>query len=99
MVIIAISAALSSAGLIKTQCHAITANKVFYEFWPAKGIFRVRFFYTIPELKEAREGKADFTSAKKANEFYYAILRGADFYLNSKGEYEFLNPRLAPEPW
>ena len=56
---------------------AFTANKVFFEFWPNKGFYRVRVHYTIPELKEAREARVEFTSKKEAEKYYllcYGVL-------------------------
>lgn len=98
---IAFSIAVFTAALLipATPADGLTANKVFFEFWPAKGIYRVRFFYTLPELKEAREGKVDFRSKQKASAYYYALLRGADFYMQDPENIEFKNQPFEPSPW
>lgn len=90
---------LGSMLLFSLESYALRANKVFFEFWPQKGMYRVRFFYTIPELKEAREGRAEFRSKKKAEQYYFALLRGADFYMNDPKNIRFINPSLKQDPW
>lgn len=77
----------------------LTASKVFFEFWPAKSIYRVVVHYTIPELKEAREARVEFRSKRKAEKYYFALVRGADFYLNDPGTIRFIQPKLEPNPW
>ena len=81
------------------KAYALTANKVFFEFWPMKHMYRVRIHYTIPELKEAREARVEFRSKKKAEKYYFALLRGADFYLEDPKTIRFVNPALKQEPW
>ena len=77
---------------------AYTANQVSFEFRP-RGIYRVYLYYTAPALKEYREATVEFVSRRKAEKFYYDVLRGADFYINDKGQTEFTNEPLAPKTW
>ena len=77
---------------------AYTANQVSFEFRP-NGIYRVYLYYTVPALKQFRESVVEFTSRKKAEKFYYEVLRGADFYIDDKGTTQFINEPLAPSPW
>lgn len=79
------------------KCLALTANKVEFEFHP--GFYRVVFEYTIPELKELREGMIELKSKKKAEKIYWKLLRGADFYLGEPGQIIFINPKKEPDPW
>ena len=81
------------------SASAFTANKVFFEFWPNKGFYRVRVHYTIPELKEAREARVEFRSKKEAEKYYFALLRGADFYLEDPKTIRFTQQQAAPQPW
>ena len=77
---------------------AYTANQVSFEFRP-RGIYRVYLYYTAPALKEYREATVEFVSRKKAEKFYYDVLRGADFYINDQGKTVFTNEPLSPQPW
>jgi len=77
---------------------AYTANKVWFEFRP-EGTFRVRVVYTVPELKEFREAFVEFTSKKKAEAYYWALLRGADFYHPNPEGIEFVTQPIEPQPW
>lgn len=81
-----------------SDAFAYTANQVSFEFRP-NGIYRVYLYYTIPAQKEFREATVEFVSRSKAEKFYYDVLRGADFYIDSKGKTEFINEPLAPSPW
>ena len=84
---------VSSKGL------ALTANKVFFEFWPQKSMYRVKVHYTIPHLKEAREARVEFRSKAKAERYYYSLLKGADFYLSDPKTIRFIKPTLKQDPW
>ncbi|MCX6116468.1 MAG: hypothetical protein NT027_02920 [Proteobacteria bacterium] len=77
---------------------ALTANQVAFEFRP-NGIYRVHVYYTVPALKEFRESYIEFTSQKKAEKFYFDVLRGADFYLEDPDKVRFVNQPLEPQPW
>jgi hypothetical protein len=81
-----------------TPGAAYTANQVAFEFRP-NGIYRVYLYYTVPALKEFRESVVEFTSRKKAEKFYFEVLRGADFYIDDKAATQFVNEPLAPSPW
>jgi hypothetical protein len=81
-----------------TTALSYTANQVAFEFRP-NGIYRVYLYYTVPALKEFRESVVEFTSRKKAEKFYFEVLRGADFYINDTGNTQFVNEPLAPRPW
>jgi hypothetical protein len=78
--------------------RALTANQVAFEFRP-NGLYRVYIYYTVPALKEFREANIEFTSRKKAEKFYFDLLRGADFYLNNPEQVTFVNKPLEPQPW
>lgn len=75
-----------------------SANKVWFEFRPT-GIFRVYVNYTVPELKEFREAYVEFQNKKEAEQFYWDLVRGADFYPpDPKGRRFESRPPIA-EPW
>jgi hypothetical protein len=81
------------------QASAYTANQVAFEFRP-NGTYRVYLYYTVPALKEFREAAVEFTSRKKAEAFYFEVLRGADFFINDdSASTQFVNEPLAPKPW
>ena len=88
-VLLAISAEKSSA---------LTANQVAFEFRP-NGRYRVILYFTIPALKEYREAYVEFEKRKDAEEYYFKILRGADFYLEDPEDVRFINAPLDPQPW
>ncbi|MCB9229342.1 MAG: hypothetical protein H6618_07000 [Deltaproteobacteria bacterium] len=78
----------------------LTANRVSFEFH--QNFYRVVIQYTLPELKEFREAVAEFRSFKRANDFYWKILRGADFYLGEPGLIRFVpdnKTKTKPQPW
>lgn len=58
-----------------------TANKVWYEFHPH--FYRIFVRYTIPALKEFREASIDVRDRKKAEQIFWGLVRGADFYIHS----------------
>lgn len=77
---------------------AYTANKV----WVSRlmnGTFRVSIEYTIPALKERRLAYTDFGSEKEAQEFYWDVVRGADFFIDRPKARRFENPPPRPQPW
>lgn len=80
------------------SAKAYTANQVTFQFLD-NGRFRVNLYYTVPALKEFREAYVDFENRKKAEAFYFDVLRGADFYLEDEPETKFINEPLAPSPW
>jgi len=77
---------------------AYTANKIWLELRP-NGRFRVNVDYTVPELKERRLAYVEFSHKKDADQYYFNLLRGADFYVPDAKEIEFKQPPLQPEPW
>jgi hypothetical protein len=77
---------------------AFTANKVWFEF-KKNGIYRVYVNYTVPELKEFRESYVDFRSKKKAEKYYFDLVRGANFYQPHAKDREFKNQDLIPVAW
>ncbi len=85
-------------GVLCERAAALTANQVAFEFRP-NGIYRIYLYYTIPALKEFREAYIEFTSRKKAEKFYFDVLRGADFYLDDPDDLRFVNKPLSPQPW
>jgi hypothetical protein len=85
-------------GLAASPASAYTANQVRFEFRP-DGLFRVHVAYTIPELKELRESYAEFTSRKAAEAFYWALLKGADFYHPDPKALKFKNQPQEFQPW
>ena len=86
------------AAFWQQPAKALTANQVAFEFRP-NGLYRVYVYYTVPALKEFREAYIEFTNRKKAEKFYFDVLRGADFYLNDPNQVTFVNKPLEPQPW
>ncbi len=82
---------------LSTSAFALTANKVHFEIHPT--FFRVKIQYTLPELKEFREVEYETTSYKKANAFYWKVVRGAEFEIGSPDQVRFINPTKTPDPW
>ncbi len=80
------------------EAQAYTANKVWFMFKP-KGGYRVYVNYTVPELKEYREARVEFTNKKAAETYYWNLIRGADFYLPDSESIRFTNKAMEPEPW
>ncbi|MBF0442468.1 MAG: hypothetical protein HQK54_11230 [Oligoflexales bacterium] len=77
---------------------AYTANKVWFEFLE-NGYFRVYFNYTIPELKEFRESYVDFKDQKKAEKFYWTLVRGGEFFPPNPDRVAFPVLPQKPDPW
>ncbi len=75
-----------------------TANQVSFEFRQG-GTYRVNLYYTIPALKEFREAYIDFRDRKQAERFYFDVVKGADFYVDSQGQVDFNNSQTSPSPW
>lgn len=84
---------------LSASAFALQASTVFFEFLPGQGIYRVRSIYTIPELKEKREVRAEFRSKKEAEQFYWNLVKGGDFKLGDPKSVEFVNPPLKADPW
>lgn len=81
-----------------SEAYAFTANKVWFEFRP-RGRYRVTVNYTVPALKEFRESYAEFTNKKEAEKFYWALVRGADFFPADAGNIKFVTQPAVAEPW
>lgn len=77
--------------------YAYTANRVWYEFH--QNFIRVYVEYTIPELKEFREAYIELTNKKKADQFYFYLLKGAEFYIGQDYQIKFKQNRKEPKPW
>ncbi len=77
---------------------AYSANKVAFEFLDT-GRYRVTVSYTVPALKEFRESYVIFKKKKDAEKFYWALIRGADFYPENPELLRFVEPKREPEPW
>ena len=75
-----------------------TANQVSFEFRQG-GTYRVNLYYTVPALKEFREAYIDFNDRKQAETFYFDVIKGADFYVDSQGRVDFNNSQTSPSPW
>lgn len=84
--------------LTACQAMAMSANKVWFEFRD-DGRYRVTAQYTIAELKELREVYVDFTSRKRAEEFYWYLVRGGDFHREMPEVDHFHPVKLTPNPW
>jgi hypothetical protein len=89
-----LSLAFGQAGTVA----AYSANKVWFEFRPT-GIFRVYVNYTVPEFKEFREAYVEFRNKKEAEQFYWDLVRGADFYPPDPKGRRFESRPASPEPW
>lgn len=87
-------------GLWTGVAQAYTANKVWFEFRPG-GIYRVHVNYTVPELKEFRNSFVEFRNRKKAEKYYWDLVKGGDFYNPSPESIRFVNTPadVAPDPW
>lgn len=83
---------------LASEAWAFTANKVWFEFRP-RGRYRVTVNYTVPALKEFRESYVDFKDKKEAEKFYWALVRGADFFPADAGKFKFVTQPPAGEPW
>ena len=81
-----------------TELTAHTANKVWFVL-TNYGRYRVYVSYTVPEIKEFREAYVEFAEKAKAENFYFDLLRGADFYYPNAEEKKFNNHPLKPQPW
>lgn len=90
------------AGLLLTwgtTAHGFSANLVWFEF-RKDGHYRVYVNYTIPALKQLRESYVDFQSRKKAEAFYWDLIKGGEFYPPSPESVEFEpKKKPKPEPW
>ena len=80
------------------MAYAYHANRMFFEFMQ-DGRYKVLVHYTIPELKEYRESYVIFNKKKEAERFYFALLRGADFYPDEPHAVRYIKPKLKPNPW
>ena len=85
-------------GLSPGRLHAFTANKVWFDFLD-RGQYRVTVNYTIPALKEFRESAVIFGKKSEAEKFYWALVRGADFYPEDPKLVRYVAPKLQPLPW
>lgn len=84
--------------LVQTTLYGYTVNQVGFEFRP-NGRYRVYLYYTVPALKEFREAYVEFTNRRKAEAYYFDMVKGADFYLPDPEKREFINQPLNPVPW
>lgn len=87
-----------SALAAASNAYAFTANKVWFEFRP-RGRYRVTVNFTVPALKEFRESYVEFTNKKEAEKFYWALVRGADFFPADAKNFKFTKQPSAGEPW
>ena len=93
-----LAALVLSLFLCSQKLSAYHANMMFFEFMQ-DGRYKVLVQYTIPELKEYRESYVIFNKKKEAERFYFALLRGADFYPREPQSVRYLKPKLKPTPW
>ena len=77
---------------------AHTANKIWFEFRD-DGRYRVYVNYTVPELKEFREAYVDFKNRRKAEAYYWHLVRGGDFHRGTPDTTHFHTPPVGPDPW
>ena len=84
--------------LVAGDAWGYTANKVWMVL-TNYGRYRVYVNYTVPEFKEFREVYVEFAHKKKAERYYFDLLRGADFYRPQATDREFRNRPLEPQPW
>lgn len=94
----ALATFILGAVFLPTTTFAYTANQASFEFL-ANGAYRVNLYYTVPALREFREASIEFAERKQAEKFYFDVVRGGDFYINSQGEVDFNNGQLSPNPW
>lgn len=81
-----------------SQGLAFSANKVFFERLQS-GRCRISIAYTVPALKEFREAQIEYASQKEAEDIYWKLVSGADFYFSSAGTLRFETPQSKPERW
>ena len=81
-----------------SKSFGYTANKVWFEFLQT-GQYKVIVNYTVPEVKEFRESYVIFNNKKKAEAYFWALVRGADFYPSHPPITRFEKPKLRPDPW
>ena len=74
-----------------------SANRIHLQKY--ENIYRLVINYTVPELKEYREAIIEFRSKKKANEYYYKLLSGAEFDFSSGDKLYFPKIQTKPQPW
>lgn len=84
--------------LFTAKGFSYTANKVSFEFQD-DGRYKVIVNYTVPEVQEFRESYVIFNKKRKAEAFYWALVRGADFYPSNPYVARFEKPKLRPDPW
>lgn len=84
--------------LVTEKTIAFTANKVWFEFLPS-GAYKISINYTVPELKEFRESYVIFYEKDAAEDFYWALVRGADFHPSKPYQLSYPRPQLQPDPW
>jgi hypothetical protein len=89
---------ISTLIAISSMASGHTANEVWFEFRD-NGRFRVFINYTIPDLKEFREVYVDFTNQKKAESFYWHVVRGGEFHQGSPNTEDFHKVPRGPNPW
>ena len=89
---------LADLTLTTQRGFSYTANQVSFEFL-GNGSYRVNLYYTVPALREFREASIRFQNRRQAEKFYFDVVQGGDFYINSEGEVDFINSNLKPSPW
>lgn len=84
-------------GLMEQRAYGLAANKVWFKQL-APGRYRIYVNVTIPELKQFREYHVDFLSYRKAAEYFWELVNGADFYPPSKTRFQ-KKPGEGYQPW
>ncbi len=85
--------------ILDQRAWGLQASKVYFEYIPSLGVYRVRTLYTIPELKEKREMRAEFRAKKEAEEFYWKLVKGGDFSQGDPKSVKFLTQPAKADPW
>jgi hypothetical protein len=81
-----------------SAAQAFSANKVHFERLQ-NGRCRISIAYTVPALKEFREARIEYSSFKEAEDIYWKLVSGADFYFSSAGTLRFETPPSQPKRW
>ena len=81
-----------------TEAMGYRASKVWFKFL-SNGKMRVITRYTIPELRESRETSVEFYSRKKAEAYYWQLVKGGEFYPPKPANTRFPIVPLGPSPW
>ena len=50
-------------------------------------------------MKEFRENYVEFTNKKEAEQYYWAMVRGAEFFPPNAKDFKYPKAPASPDPW